>query len=147
MNEGRSRGNARSRTWICPTCSRRFARAKQWHSCKPQTIDFHFAGKDPALRRLFERLIRTLRKTGPLRVDAVKTSINLISRHHFGGVIVRRRSLRVGFLARNPIDSDRVVHRQVLGPNRVAHAIVIAGEHDVDPELLRWLTAAQHLQA
>ena len=41
-------------------------------------------------RRLFDFLIRKLQKTGPLRIDAVKTSINLSSRHHFGGITVRR---------------------------------------------------------
>jgi hypothetical protein len=102
--------------WICPTCRRRFARAKQWHSCKPQPIDVHFVNRDPALRQLFEFLIRRLKKTGPLRIDAVQTSINLISRHHFGGITVRRGYLRLGFLARKRIHNPRIVHHQILGP-------------------------------
>ncbi len=132
---------------MCPRCHRRFARAKQWHSCKPQTVDFHFVDKDPALRRIFDFFIRKLEKTGPLRIDAVQTSINLISRHHFGGVTVRRGYLRVGFLARKPIHSARIVHRQILGPNRVGHSVVIAGRQDVDAELLRWLSDAQDVQS
>jgi uncharacterized protein DUF5655 len=147
MNKGRSRAVPKASGWICPTCRRRFARAKQWHSCQPQTIDFHFVDKDPALRRLFEFLVRKLRKTGPLRIDAVKTSINLISRHHFGGITVRQGYLRLGFLARQPIDSARIVHRQILGPNRVGHAVVVGSKKDVDAELLEWLSDAQHLQS
>jgi len=141
------RSIASASRWICPTCRRRFARAKQWHSCKPQRIDVHFVNKDSALRQLFELLIRRLKKTGPLRIDAVQTSINLISRHHFGGITVRRGYMRLGFLARQRIHSARIVHHQILGPNRVGHSVVITGTKDIDAELLRWLSDAQGLQS
>ena len=147
MSGRRSRDVAKPAGWICPTCRRRFARARQWHSCKPGTIDSHFAGKDPELRRLFDHLIRKMQRTGPLRIDAVKTSINLISRHHFGGITVRQAHLRLGFLARQPIKSARIVHHQILGPNRVGHAVVVADKKEVDAELLQWLSDAQHLQS
>lgn len=98
--------------WTCPDCHRQFARQRQWHSCQPQSLDVHFVNKDPALRPLFDLLIARLKKTGPLRVDAVKTSINLISRHHFGGVMVRRDHLRVGFLAQKPINHVNSTYRR-----------------------------------
>lgn len=133
--------------WVCPRCGRRFARANQWHSCAPRTIASHFAGTDPTLRQVFDHLMRELGKTGPLRVDAVKTSINLISRRHFGGIVVRRGYLRLGFLARQPIASARIVRREKIGPNRVGHTVVVRCMEDVDAELLRWLSAAQRLQS
>jgi hypothetical protein len=147
MKQTRSIAKTGASGWICPTCRRRFARPRQWHSCKPQSINFHFVDKDPGLRQLFDVLIRRLRKTGPLRIDAVKTSINLISRHHFGGITVRRGYLRVGFLARKRIDSSRIVHSQILGPNRVGHSVMIGGKRDIDAELLAWLADAQRLQS
>jgi hypothetical protein len=137
----------RASGWICPACRRRFARARQSHSCRPHSIDSHFAGKDPVLRALFDGLIRRLDKTGPLRIDAVKTSINLIGRHHFAGIAVRRQYLRVGFLARKPIRSRRIVHSLVLGPNRVEHSVVVHDRDDVDAELVRWLSDARRLHA
>jgi uncharacterized protein DUF5655 len=133
--------------WVCPACGRRFARARQSHSCNPRTVESHFEGKDPSLRGIFDTLVRKLSKTGPLRVDAVQTSIHLISRHHFGGVTVRRDSLRLGFLASKPISSARIAHRLVLGPNRVEHVVVLKDEADVDDELIRWLSDAQRLQS
>lgn len=57
--------------WICPICGRRFAKTKQAHSCKAQSVVNHFSGKDPRLKAIFESLIRKLKRTGPLRVDAV----------------------------------------------------------------------------
>ena len=133
--------------WTCPTCGRGFARAKQSHSCEQRPIDFHFAGKDPSVRGLFDLLVRKLEDTGPLRVDAVKTSIHLISRHHFGGISVRRDYLRIGFLASKPLDSPRIVQRLALGANRVEHVVVIRDRNDIDAQLLGWLAAAQRLQA
>ena len=147
MNERRSLSIATRPGWICATCRRRFARTKQWHSCNAQPVDVHFVNRDPALRRLFDFLIRKLEKTGPLRIDAVKTSINLVSRHHFGGIMVRRGYLRLGFLARKRIRSARIVHHQSLGPKRVGHTVVVSGKKDVDTELLRWLSNAQRLQS
>ncbi len=144
------RRNAATETtlgWRCPVCGRRFARAKQWHSCKPQSLGSHFRGKDPTLKKLFARIVRELQKNAPLRVDAVKTSINLISRHHFGGVGVRRDYLRIGFLAREEIKNPRIVHKQVLGPNRVGHSVIVRSASDIDTELIGWLAAAQALQS
>lgn len=129
--------------WTCPTCGRRFARAGQAHSCQQRPIDFHFSDKDPSVRDLFDLLVKRLEHTGPIRVDAVKTSIHLISRHHFGGISVRRDYLRVGFLSRRPLDSPRIVYTQVLGANRVEHVVVIRERKDIDAQLLRWLAAAQ----
>jgi hypothetical protein len=147
MAQPRPNSRTKFAAWICPTCGRRFARARQAHSCKPQSIDSHFAGKDPALRDLFDRLLRSLRKTGPLRVDAVKTSINLVSRHHFGGVSVRRDHLRLGFLAKTAISHPRIVRHEPLGPERVGHSVVIRGKKDIDSTLLAWLTDAQRMQS
>ena len=94
---------------------------------------------------LFERLIGLLRQDGPLRVDAVKTSINLIGRHHFGGVAVRRDGLRVGFLARQAIDNPRIARTEPLGPNRVGHSVVVRSLSEIDGELVGWLSAAREL--
>ena len=84
---------------------------------------------------------------GPVRVDAVQRSINLISRHHFGGVEVRKDYLRVGFLADKPIGSKRIVRRQRLGPRRVGHTVVLTAPQDIDDQLLGWLQKAYALQS
>jgi uncharacterized protein DUF5655 len=133
--------------WTCPECRRKFARAKQWHSCEVRGVESHFGGKNAGMRKLFDLLIRKLKKSGPLRVDAVKTAINLTSKHHFGGIRVRSDYLRVGFLARKRIDSPRIINTEVLGPNRVAYHVEIRTTRDIDAELLRWLKDAQAMQA
>jgi hypothetical protein len=133
--------------WTCPTCARTFAKGNQWHSCQVRGVDSHFVGRPPRLKSLFDLLIRRLQQSGPLSVDAVKSSINLISVHHFGGVTVRDDGLRVGFLARDEIKDRRIVWTQRIGPNRVAHRIMIRSREEIDAQLLGWLGAARALQA
>lgn len=133
--------------WVCPSCGRQFARARQSHSCKATTVDSHFADKDPKLRQMFDAIATRLSKKGSFRAEAVRTAIHLTSRHHFAGINVRRDSLRIGFLAPEPIQSARIVHRLVLGPARVEHVVVLKDIKDVDDQLLGWLSDAQQLQS
>ena len=129
--------------WNCPTCGRAFARARQSHSCGRSTIEAHFAGKKPELRRIFDRLAERLAASGPLRVDAVKTSIHLVSGCAFGGVTVTRESLRLGFLSPDAIKSPRIVKQVTLAPDRIEHVVVLNRLADVDRQLLGWLSASQ----
>lgn len=99
------------------------------------TLRAEITGAAPGFRTLIERL----EKSGPLRVDAVKTSIHLVSRHHFGGSI--------GFLAPRAIESERIARIEVLGPRRVAHHVVVRRAADIDKELLSWLKIARDMQS
>ena len=97
-------------SWKCPRCRRSFARKDQWHSCGARNLDEHFRGRNPDLRGTFNVLVRRLRKLGPVKVDPVKTSINLTARHHFAAVTVRGTFLRLEFLSDHRIEDPRVVH-------------------------------------
>jgi len=79
-------------------------------------------------------------------VDAVKSSINLISTHHFGGVAVRRDHLRVGFILDHAIDAGRITRVEQFGPHRFGHHIELRSPADLDAEVLAWLAEAQALQ-
>jgi len=76
----------KSMLWECPTCGRKFAKKNQWHSCNPHTVSYHFQGKNPVLKETYEVLISKLQEFGQIRIDAVKSSINLINKYHFGGM-------------------------------------------------------------
>ena len=133
--------------WTCRVCGRAFAKQNQWHSCRTVGIADHFRGKEPQLRVLFESLCRALSRTGRLRVDAVQSSINLVSGHHFGAVAVRRDHLRVGFIADHEIRSHRISGVERVGPHRVGHHVSVHSMRDLDAELLGWLSEAQAMQA
>lgn len=88
-----------------------------------------------------------LQELVPVRIDAVKTSINMIAKHHFGGVEVQKRALRVGFLACEKIEDERIVRSTELGPNRIGHSVRLTSPDDVDKQLLMWLVQAFELQS
>ena len=112
----------------------------------PSPVDGHFNGKPAALRKIYNALVRELAKFGTFRADAVKTSINLIHRYHFGSVTVQDEALRLGFVSDVRARSERIVQTQELGPERVGHSVRLESTKDVDAELLGWLRRAYELQ-
>ncbi len=133
--------------WTCPVCGRAFAKKNQWHSCRAHSIEDHFRDKDPQLRQTYEHLVSRLREAVPLRIDAVKTSINFVSKLHFGGVTVRKSYLRVGFISDEKISSERVLRSQRLSANRVGHTVRLNSPSEVDDQIIEWLSKAYHLQS
>ena len=132
--------------WHCPQCGREFRTRNQWHSCVSYTVEGHFEGKPPELREAFERLVGELRRLGPVRVDAVKTGINLAGRAHFGGVRVQTDRLRVGFLLGRQLDDPRILRTERLGPALVGHSVAVRSPANVDEQLLGWLAEAYALK-
>ena len=136
----------KSSKWKCPNCDRTFAKTHQPHSCQTASTEVHFKGKNPVAMEIYNALVAQLRRFGEFRVDAVKTSINLIHKYHFGSVTVQDEELRLGFVSDEPIRSSRIVKTQELGPSRVGHSVKLRKASDVDGELLDWLRTAHALQ-
>ena len=128
--------------WSCPACGRKFAKSRQWHSCRPVSVKSHFEGKDPRLKELFNHLCRELKKFGPLRIDAVGSGINLVPKHHMGGVRVLKDRLHVGFLVSRAIENPRIARNRQVGPSAYTHAVTLTDESELDAELLSWLKEA-----
>lgn len=136
----------KSSKWKCPNCERPFAKTHQPHSCQTASTEVHFKGKNPVSMEIYNALVAQLRRFGEFRVDAVKTSINLIHKYHFGSVTVQDEGLRLGFVSDEPIRSSRIVQTQELGPSRVGHSVKLKSASEVDGELLDWLRTAHALQ-
>ena len=130
------------RLWLCPACSRKFAKRNQWHSCGSISIDAHFEDKPPEIRALFDNLSARLGKFGPFRMDAVRSSINLAARHHFGGVRVLADGLRIGFILSQPVDHPRILRIERISPTIYAHRVKITRKEDLDATVLGWLKEA-----
>ena len=120
--------------------------AKKRATAAPSPVDGHFQGKPVGLRKIYDVLVKELGKFGPFRADAVKTSINLIHRYHFGSVTIQDEALRLGFVSDVRARSSRIVQTQELGPERVGHSVKIESTSEVDAELLGWLRRAYELQ-
>jgi len=64
--------------WKCSKCGREFRKKSQWHSCVTVSVDDHFKNKPERLRKIFNLVLQESEKNGTVRVDAVKSGINLI---------------------------------------------------------------------
>ena len=142
MSRGTPKRSGTASKWTCPTCRRQFSKAQQWHSCQVKNLEEHFRGRDPILREIFDELVASLRKLGPLKVDPVKTSINLVARNHIGAVTVRGTFLRLGFLADRRIADSRIVHIERLGDEKFGHSVILESVEDLDDVVMGWLAAA-----
>ncbi|MFQ5875082.1 MAG: DUF5655 domain-containing protein, partial [Dehalococcoidia bacterium] len=131
--------------WKCPSCGRQFPKKNQRHSCTSYSIDDHFRDRPISLEETFNFLIAQIRKRcGPLRVDSVKTAINLTNRYHFAMVYVRKSMLNLEFVLGRVLDDQRVVRTQKLGTRHV-HVVRLCQPEDVDTQLLSWLQEAYAL--
>ena len=130
--------------WQCQKCKRQFAKMSQWHSCVAATVGSHFKGK-PKLKEAFDYLLRQLKKAGNIRIDAVKSAINLGGRSHFGMAAVQKEAIRIGFVSPKPLKSSRLEGGQQLG-NIFLYHLKIRSKKDIDEELLGWLAAAYRLK-
>jgi hypothetical protein len=133
--------------WACPACGRRFAKKNQWHSCDRHTVAQHLRKADPGVVQAYDLLVSQLRKLGPVRIDAVKPSINFANKYHFAGSAIRKNHLRIGFLAEKIIDDERIVRVEKLGPKRVALTVVVRSPDELDDAVTGWLRKAYQLQS
>ncbi len=86
-------------------------------------------------------------KFGHVRVDAVKTSINIAAKSHFAGVQVLKTSLKLGFMCDRSLDDQRILSSQQLADTNLSHTVSLAQEADVDAQLLCWMRHAYCLRS
>jgi Domain of unknown function (DUF5655) len=133
--------------WTCPECGREFSKPKQWHSCLRQTVDAHFERRAPEVRTLFDTLLENVERIGPVRVVAVKSQINLAARANFAGIKPLADGLRVGFMSDAPLVDPRIEKTEAVSLRSYAHAVVVRGPEELDPQLLGWLAEAYRLKS
>ncbi len=129
--------------WKCPKCGRRFSKSKQTHSCVKLTLDYHFR-KKPKLKKLFSSLVRRTKKFGPVRVEVVKSAINLGAKYHFAMIYVRKNGFQVEFGLREKIKSKRFLHTRKMGYFYIYY-VKVSKKEDIDTELLDWLKQSYKL--
>ena len=109
------------------------------------TVDAHFAGKPPQVRKVYERLLELLKKIGPVSEDPKKTSIHLVRESALAGVEVRGEYLLLNFKTDYPVQSPRVERAERLSANRYHTKVKLSAIAEVDGEVKRWLKDAYSL--
>lgn len=129
--------------WRCPRCERSFANRNQTHTCAALgELDAHFAGCDPEVRKIFDRILSAVERLGPVEVLAEKSRIALHARMSFAAFTPRRHWLAGHVVLAEQLESPRFSKIETYSPRNVVHTFRLAGAEEVDAELLDWLARA-----
>lgn len=109
------------------------------------TVSEHFKGKSPVVKSIYGRILVETRKFGRVTEDPKKTSIHLVNRSAFAGVIVRRKALVLNIKSDHPIEDKRFTKVEQVSKGRFHQEIKLTSLKEVDSRLIGWLLEAYAL--
>jgi hypothetical protein len=109
------------------------------------TIKSHFEAKDAAVRQIYDRILRNAQKFGPISEEPKKTSIHLVNRTAFAGVVTRKSAIILTIKSDRKLSSPRIHKSEQTSTSRFHHEVKLASPADVDSELVKWLKDAYAL--
>lgn len=110
-------------------------------------VKSHFEGKDPAVRQIYDRILKAAGKFGPVIEDPKKTSIHLVNQTAFAGVATRKSAIVLTIKSDRKIPSPRIHKSEQTSARRFHHEVKLNLPAEVDSELVNWLKAAYALSA
>jgi hypothetical protein len=109
--------------------------------------DDAIARADPALQRVYARLLKGVRPFGPVIEERGMRSVLLRSRGGFLGVHPKRDGLDLQIVTDHVIRAARVTKVDRVSARRFHVHVRLAAEKEIDAELLGWLREAYDLMA
>lgn len=107
----------------------------------------HFEGKDPVVRKIYDSLIKNLKKIGPLVEDPKKTSIHINNKTALAGVATRKAHIILTIKSDKKLASPRIHKSEQTSAHRFHHEVKLTAVSDVDEELMSWLRTAYEMSA
>ena len=109
------------------------------------TVDKHFDGKLPAVRETYDALLHVARRFGNVGEEPKKTSIHLVARTAFAGVMTRQTKLVLTIKSPVAVKGRRVAKCEKLSANRWHFEVHLATPADVDGDVEAWLRSAYQI--
>ena len=109
------------------------------------SVAAHFTGKPPVVREIYDRLIDTAARFGPITEDPKKTSIHLTRRTAFAGVATRRDGIVITLKSTADIRSARIVKRQRASASRWYLDVKLTSPAQIDKQVTGWLARSIEL--
>ena len=128
--------------WQCPKCGRRFARARQAHSCQVVPLATHLRKASAEVRRIYHALLQAIRDVGPVQAVPTKTGINLLSGTSLGGIGLHRDFADVGLVLTRRVDHPRIMSVLQISRRSYVHRVRVRSASEVDGQLRTWLREA-----
>lgn len=111
------------------------------------SVEKHFSTRDSQVKYIFDELLLAIRPFGPIKIEPKKTSIHLVRRTAFAGILTRKSSLILTVKSDSDIPSPRVFKRDQVSPNRWHVEMKLDAPESIDKELIEWLRRAYDLSA
>ncbi len=106
------------------------------------SISQHFENKDPVVRSIYDRILKESRKFGAMTEEPKKTSVHLVHRSAFAGVVTRKNALILNIKSSVPIKHARIAKSEQLSASRFHQEVKLTSPDDVDAVLIGWLKDA-----
>ena len=110
-------------------------------------ISDHFEEKDSTVLAIYQRLLVETRHFGPVIEQPKKTSIHLVNKSAFAGVVARKSSLLLNIKSAAPIRDARIVHFEQVSSNRFHQEVKLTSPEEIDSSLLGWLKSAYEMSS
>jgi hypothetical protein len=111
------------------------------------TVKEHFENRAPEVKATYAAILKAASKLGPVKEEAKKTSIHLVRKSAFAGVVTRKTSLILTLKSDSDVASKRIAKREQASANRWHLEIKLETPAQVDRELMMWLAKAYQLAA
>ena len=105
----------------------------------------HFENKELVVRQIYDRLVKSSRKFGPVIEEPKKTSIHLVRKSAFAGVATRKNAVILTIKSDRKLSSSRIHKSEQTSASRFHHEAKLTSPSEVDAELLKWLKDAYAL--
>ena len=111
------------------------------------TVKSHFESKDPVVRQIYDRVLKSVAKFGPVGEEPKKTSIHLVRKSAFAGVATQKKAIVLTIKSDRKISSPRIHKSEQTSASRFHHETKLTSPAEVNAELLKWLRDAYELSA
>jgi len=126
--------------WTCPKCKRSFKRKNQQHSCTLISSASLFEKREPALKKLYDRIVKEVKKLGEYREEAVRPDVIFFkTKSTFLGIKVKKDHLEIEFFLEKLENIAPVSKYLQTSKNRVVHLVPINQVEDIDRQLINWI--------
>ena len=106
------------------------------------SIPQHFENKDPVVKAIYDRILSDARTFGTVTEEPKKTSIHLVNKSAFAGVMTRRNALILNIKSAAPIRDARIKKSEQLSASRFHQEVKLTSADEVDSTLVGWLKDA-----
>jgi hypothetical protein len=109
------------------------------------SVKSHFEGRNASVRATYDRLLKNARQFGQVIEEPKKTSIHLVNKTAFAGVVARKSAIVLTIKSDRKLSSARIDKTERTSANRFHHELKLISPAEVDPELVKWLKDAYAL--